>query len=80
VVLGDDVGVRRDAELRDIDAAARERLELSNEHLDVDDHAVGDDRRDARRQDAGRQQVQGVLLLADDHGVPALLPPLNFTT
>jgi hypothetical protein len=69
VRLRDDVGVGRDLQLRGVDAARFEGLDLLEEHLEVHDHAVADDGRDARREDPGRQQVQGVLLIADDDGV-----------
>ena len=60
-------------QLRDVDAAGAERIQLFEEHLDVDDDAVGDDRRDALGQDAGGQQVQRVLLVADDDGVAGVV-------
>ena len=43
------------------------------EHLDVDDDAVRDHRGDPGRQDAGRQQVQRVLLVADHHRVAGVV-------
>ena len=73
VVLRDDVRVGADQQLRHVDAAGDERVELVEEHLDVDDDAVGDDRRDARGQDAGGQQVQRVLLVADHDGVAGVV-------
>ena len=45
-----------------VDAARLEPVDLLEQHAEVDDHAVADDRRAARREDAGRQQVQRVLL------------------
>jgi hypothetical protein len=80
VVRGDQVRVRRQHQLGAGDARGLERVDLLEQHRQVDHHAVADDRRAARREDAARQQVQGVGLVADDDGVPALLPPLNFTT
>ena len=54
------------------------------QHAEVDDDAVADDRHAARREDAGGQQVQRVLLAGLPEPMtmvcPALLPPLNFTT
>ena len=73
VVLRDDVGVRAHEQLRDVDAALDERVELVEQHLDVDDDAVGDDRDDAVGQNAGRQQVQRVLLVADDDRVAGVV-------
>ena len=73
VVLGDDVRVGTDEQLRDVKSAGQQRLEFMEEHLDVDDDTVRDDRRDARGQDAGGQQVQCVLLVADHHGVAGVV-------
>lgn len=69
VVAGDDVRVGADEQLRDVDAARAERVELAEQHLDVDHDAVGDHGRDALGEDAARQQVQRVLLVADDDRV-----------
>ena len=73
VVLRDDVRVGAHHQLGDVDAAAGERGELVEEHLDVDDDAVGDHRDHAVGEDAGGQQVQGVLLVADHHGVTGIV-------
>ena len=73
VVVRDDVRVGADQQLRHVDAAGAQRLELAEEHLDVDDDAVCDDRSDAVGQDSARQQVQRVLLVADDDGVAGVV-------
>ena len=73
VVLRDDVRVGADLQPRDVDATGGERLQLGEQHLEVDDHAVADHRSDAGRQDAGGQQVQRVLLVADDDGVSGVV-------
>ncbi len=73
VVGGDDVGVGRDEQARAVDAAGGEAVDLLEQHLGVDDHAVADDRHHARAEDPRRQQVQRVLLVAHDHGVPGVV-------
>ena len=51
--------------------------ELADQHLGVDDHAVADDRRAARRQDARRDQVQRVpLAVRRDHRVAGVVAAL----
>ena len=52
---------------------ASKRVDLLEQHAEVDDDAVADDRRAARREDARRQQVQRVLLAVDDDGVPGVV-------
>jgi hypothetical protein len=73
VVVRDDVRVGADTQAGDIDTAGGERIELLEQHLDVDDDTVGDDRDDARGEDARWQQVQRVLLVADDDGVASVV-------
>ena len=73
VVVGDHVGVGADQQPRRVDAARVEAVELLEEHPEVDDDAVADDRDAAGRQDAARQQVQGVLLVADDDRVAGVV-------
>ena len=82
VVRRDDVGVGRHDEPRGVDAAGLEPVDLLEEHLEVDDDAVADDRRHRRREDAGRQQVQRVLLAGavlalDDDGVAGVVAPVE---
>ena len=77
VVAGDDVGVRADDQLAGVDTAGFEAVDLLEQHPEVDDDPVADDRRAVRAQDAGRQQVQRVLLalavLLDDDGVAGVV-------
>ena len=73
VVLRDDVGISADDELGDIHSAGTQRIELLEQHLDVDDDAVRDDRNDSLGQDAARQQVQRILLVADDDRVTGVV-------
>ena len=73
VVLGDHVGVSADDELRCVDATSVQRIQFVEKHLGIDDDAVGDDRYDALGEDAARQQVQRVLLVADDDGVAGVV-------
>src|SRR5690606_34968173 len=77
VIARDDVGVGADAQTRDVDSAGGEGIELFEENLDVDNDAVGDHGHDAGRQDAGGQQVQRVLLVADDHGVAGVVAAIE---
>ena len=73
VVRGDDVRVGRDEQPRAVDAAGGQAVDLLEQHLGVDDDAVADDRHDARAEDARGQQVQRVLLVADDHRVAGVV-------
>ena len=78
----DDVRVGRHHEPRGVDAAGLEPVDLLEEHLEVDDDAVADDRGHRRREDAGRQQVQRVLLARavlalDDDGVARVVAPVE---
>src|SRR5690606_39083512 len=73
VVGRDDVRAARHEQARHVDAALDQRVELLEQHLDVDDDTVGDDRHHAGRQDAGRQQVQRILLVTDDDRVPRVV-------
>ena len=50
-----------------------EHVDLAEQDAEVDDHAVTDDRRDGRREDAARQQVHGVLLAVDHDGVAGVV-------
>ena len=69
----DHVRAARDQQPRDVDTALGEAVELVEQHRQVDDDAVADHRRAARREDARGQQVQRVLLVVDDHGVPGVV-------
>ena len=73
VVRGDDVGVGADEQLRDVDAARTQSVEFTEQHLDVDDDAVGDDGGHPLGQNAARQQVQRVFLIADNDGVAGVI-------
>ena len=54
--------VGADDELGGVDSTRIEAVDLAEEHLEVDDDAIADNRRATRREDARRQQVQRVLL------------------
>ena len=73
VVRGDDVRVGGDAQARAVDAARRDRLELLEEHVQVDDDAVADDGSDAFGEDSGGQEVQRVLFAVDHDGVSGVV-------
>ena len=73
VVVGDDVRVGADLEPAGVGAALLEPVDLVEEHLEVDDDAVADDRRAARREDAARQQVERIFLVADHHRVAGVV-------
>ena len=47
--------VGADDELRRIDAARPERVDLVEEDAEINDHTVADDRDDPRGEDAGRK-------------------------
>jgi hypothetical protein len=76
VVRRDDVGVAADQELGRVDAALVQPAQLGEQDRRVDDDAVADDRRAAGRQDSGREQVEGVLLVAHDYRVAGVVAAL----
>ena len=71
--MRDDVRVGADLQARRVEPSGLQGGELVEEHLEVDDYAVADHGVDAGREDAGGQQVQGVLLVADDDGVAGVV-------
>jgi hypothetical protein len=78
VVGRDDVGIGAHDELGGVDPARLEPVDLAEEHLQVDDDTVADDRGAGRREDARGQQVQRVFLarpigLLDDHRVAGVV-------
>ena len=73
VVLRDDVRVRADLQAARVEPARVERLELREQHLEVDHDTVADHGGHTRRQDAGGQQVQRVLLVADHDSVAGVV-------
>ena len=74
VVLGDHVRVGADHAAGEVSTPRASRPSISsNRTAQVDDDAVADDRRAARGEDAAGQQVQGVLLVADDDRVAGVV-------
>ena len=76
VVRRDQVRVGRDQQLGAVHAAGRQAVDLVQQDLRVDHHAVADHRDDVRRQHPGGEQVQGVALVADDDRVAGVVPAL----
>ena len=60
----------------DVDAESRQLLDLGEQRLRIDDHAVADDAGDALVQDARRNEVEHELAAADIHGMPRVVPAL----
>ena len=60
----------------DGDAGARQLVDLLEQRLRIDDHAVADDAGHAGMQDAGRNQVQHELLAVHIHGVAGVVTAL----
>ena len=60
----------------DVDPESRQLLDLGEQRLRIDDHAVADDAHDALVQDARRNEVQDELLAADIHRVPRVVAAL----
>ena len=60
----------------DLDAQARQLVDLGEERLRIDDHAVADDAGDALVQDAGRNEVQDELAPADIHRMARVVAAL----
>ncbi len=56
--------------------ARSEVIDLGEEHLGIDDDAVGDDADLAGPEDPRRHQVQAVRLAAEHHRVPGIAPAL----
>ena len=69
VVGGNDVRGLAHQQVRAVDAAGFQAVDLLEEHLRIHDHAVADHRGEVRVDDAGGQQMQGVRLVADHHAM-----------
>ena len=77
VVGQDDVGPVADEQpAADLDALRRQGVDLREQRLRVDHHAVADDAPHARMQDARRQQVQNELGAAHPHRVAGVVASL----
>ena len=76
VVGQDQVGAGRQLEPLAIDAAALEHVDLVEQHLRVDHHAVADDRGDVVVEHARRDELEGERLAVDDERVPGVVPTL----
>ena len=68
--------VADDQAIADVDPGVRELVDLGEERLRIDDHAVADDAGDALVQDAGRQQAQHELPPAGVDGVTGVVASL----
>ena len=62
--------------IADVDAGARQLVDLGEERLRIDDDAVADDAGDAVVEDAGRQQPQDELAAVGVDRVPGVVPAL----
>jgi hypothetical protein len=76
VVGHDQVRARADQQPLAAHAAHFERVDLLEQDLRVDDHAVADDGRHLRGKYARREHMQRVLLFADHDGVPGVIAAL----
>ena len=77
VVRQDEVRLVADHQpVADGDAGALELVDLGEQRLRIDDHAVADDAGDAVVQDAGRQQAQHELAPVGVDGVPGIVTAL----
>ena len=76
VVRGDEMRIGADDELRGIDASLVEGSHLMEQDGRIDHHAVADNRDDLGSEDAGRQEMEGELLVADDDGVAGVVAAL----
>src|SRR5262249_6722794 len=68
--------VRRDQQPLARDPPGLQAVDLLEQHLRVDHDPVADDRDHLRGEYSRGQQVQRVALVADDHGVPGVVPAL----
>ena len=76
VVGQDQVGVARHPQLRAVDAARLERVDLGEHHHRVDDDAVADHRCDVVVQDPRRDQLECKRLTVDHQGVAGVVAAL----
>ena len=76
VIRRDQVGVTADQQLGGVDAALVQPAQLGEQDRRVDDDAVADDRDASRGEDAGGEEVQRVLLVADDDRVAGVVAAL----
>ena len=76
VVRHDHVRAAADADLRHVDPAGDEHVQLADERRRVDHDPVPDDRRDVRVQDAGRAQLELHRLVPDHHRVAGVVAAL----
>src|SRR4029079_11435120 len=60
----------------DMDSSTRQLVDLGEERLRIDDDTIADETRDARMQDAGRNQVQDELLALHVHRVAGVVATL----
>ena len=73
VVRRDDMRGFAHEQTRAIDAAAFEPIDLLEQHFGIHHNAIADDRRGARADDAGRQQVQRIRFVAHHHRVACVV-------
>ena len=73
VVRGDHVGVAGNAQAGGVRAASLEAVDLIEQRLEIDHATIADDRQRVLRQHAGGQQLQLVLLAADDDRVTGVV-------
>ena len=76
VVRQDQVGAGGDLEPGAALAPPLEHVDLVEQHLGIDDHAVADHRRDVVVEDARGDELQGEGLAVDDERVPRVVPAL----
>src|SRR5580692_10247508 len=57
-----------------LDASLGERFDFSHERARIDNHAGADHRVSLRPQNPARNELQDILVLADDHGVTGVVP------
>ncbi len=73
VIRGDDVRAFAHQQSGAVHATAFKAVDLLEQHFRIDDDAVADDGGGVGADDAGRQQVQCVRFVADDHGVACVV-------
>ena len=76
VIGHDDMSVAGDLEILGRNALVLEHIDLFDEHLGVDDHAVANDRRDVLVHDARRDEVQAELLVTAYDGMAGVVAAL----
>ncbi len=76
VMRHDQMRVRADQQLGDVDAAGAQPVHLLEQDTGIHDHTIADHRHAVRAQHAAGDQVQGIAFRTDDNGMSGIVTPL----